>query len=97
MAWAGYDRNSFGYVLGEPTGYQSSTGVERAFCGRCGTSLTLTDERFSTEVYVSLSSFSDEEAPPPEIHIWRSERLPWVETTDVLPRFREFKSDGRVE
>ena len=97
MAWAGFERDNVSLTSGKPTSYRSSSGVIRTFCGRCGTSLTLVDERFSEEIYVSLSSFDDDAAPKPEIHIWRSERLPWLETSDELPRYVKFKSDGHIE
>lgn len=97
MAWAGFARRNFSVINGEPTGYESSPGVVRTFCGRCGSSLTLTDQRFPDEVYVALASFEDAAAPPPAVHIWRSERLPWLETRDDLPRYLRFKSDGALE
>ena len=97
MAWAGFGRNDVGFVQGTPTTYQSSARVKRTFCGRCGTPLTLTDEHFPDEIYVALATFEDAEAPVPEFHIWRSERLPWVETTDDLPRYIRFRSDGCTE
>ena len=97
MAWAGFKRDAFALTGGRPRAYQSSPGVVRSFCGRCGSSLTLADERFPEEIYLALAAFDDTEAPPPEIHIWRSERLPWLETTDDLPRYVQFKSDGLRE
>ena len=97
MAWAGFKRENVSLNCGEPTEYESSFGINRTFCSRCGSSLTLADERFPGEVYVSLASFDDAEAPIPEVHIWRSERLSWLETTDDLPRYGQFKSDGILE
>lgn len=97
MAWAGYARGDVALVRGEPTAYASSATVIRTFCPRCGTSLALADERFPDEIYNSLASFDDAEAPSPEIHIWRSERVEWLETTDDLPRYLRFKSDGIIE
>ncbi len=97
MAWAGFAYNDVVFVQGNPTIYQSSPGVNRSFCGRCGTPLTLTDERFSDEIYVALATFEDAKAPLPEFHIWRSEKLPWIETADDLPRYIRFKSDGLNE
>ena len=47
MAWAGYRRDDFSMLSGAPTVHESSSGVKRSFCGCCGTSLTLTDERFA--------------------------------------------------
>ncbi len=63
----------------------------------CGTSLTLADDRFPDEIYVSLASFDDAEELPPEFHIWRSNRLSWLETSDSLPRYVQFRGDGIVE
>ena len=97
MAWAGFDRAGVSLVRGTPQNYRSSSTVVRTFCGNCGTSLTLADDRFPDEVYVSLAAFDDDEAPVPEVHIWRSERLSWLETSDGLPRYLRFKSDGQVE
>ena len=97
MAWAGFNVDAFTLVSGNPTVHEASPGVRRSFCGRCGTSLTQTDARFAEEIYVALAAFDDDEAPSPEIHIWRSERLSWLETTDDLPRYVQFKNDGIVE
>ena len=97
MAWAGFDRDGVSLIHGEPTSYQSSPSVIRSFCGRCGSSLTLADERFPEQVYIALAIFGDTKAPLPEIHIWRSERLSWLETCDELPRYAQFKSDGIFE
>ena len=97
MAWAAFRRGDFAITTGAPTIYESSPGLERAFCGRCGTSLTLADDRFSDEIYVSLGSLDDAELFPPEFHIWRSHRLSWLETSDSLPRYVQFRSNGIVE
>ncbi len=97
MAWAAFNPDEFSILSGGLTVHEPSPCVRRSFCGRCGTSLTLTDERYSDEVYVALASFEDAESPPPEIHIWRSQRLSWLETTDELPRYTQFKSDGVLE
>lgn len=96
MAWAAYDRAGFEVVSGEPVVHVSSPGVTRTFCGRCGTSLTLTDERIP-EIYVAIASFDEPEATAPDIHIWRSHRLSWVETSDDLPRYLRFKFQGELE
>ena len=97
MAWAAFRREAFAVTAGDPAAYASSPGLARSFCGRCGTSLTLSDERFPAEIYVSLASLDDAEAVIPEFHIWRAHRLAWLETADHLPRFVQFKSDGILE
>ena len=97
MAWAAFKRGEFSFLSGEPTEYESSSGVRRTFCGRCGTSLTLAEDRFADEIYVALASFDDAESPSPEFHIWCSQRLSWLETTDDLPRYARFMGDGVLE
>ena len=100
MAWAGFPLDAFGFVKGKPVVHESSPGIKRSFCGRCGTSLTLTDERFAEDIYVSTAAFETSEsteALAPEVHIWRSERLPWVETADDLPRYTGFVSEGTFD
>ncbi|MFP6743681.1 MAG: GFA family protein [Alphaproteobacteria bacterium] len=97
MTWARFARDAVTITQGEPVAYESSPSVIRTFCVNCGTSLTLGDERFTSEIYVATAAFDDPgatEAIAPEVHIWRSERLPWVETTDNLPRYRGFVSEG---
>ena len=97
MAWAAFRRSEFAITVGNPAAHQSSPGLVRTFCRRCGTSLTLADDRFPDEIYVSVGSFDEADALPPEFHIWRSHCLTWLETSDSLPRYVQFKSDGMVE
>ena len=97
MAWAGISREHFRLVSGIPKIYNSSPGVERGFCGKCGTSISITSAEYPDEIYVSDAAIDDESSFPPEVHIWRSERLPWIEINDSLPRYMRFKSGGELE
>ena len=97
VAWAAFAPSQFEIEVGNPTAYNSSETVVRTFCGRCGTSLTLVDQRFADEIYVSVVSLDEPESAPPDFHIWRSHRLTWLETSDKLPRYVKFKFDGILE
>ena len=97
MAWAGVSPHSFEIVEGKLRRYVSSPGVERTFCGRCGASMTQLAEEFPDLIYVSISAFDDATSIVPEIHIWRSERLPWFDTSDDSPRYLRFKNEGLLE
>jgi hypothetical protein len=97
MAWAAFGHENFETTSGDAVAYRSSPGVTRTFCGRCGTSLTIADDRFGDEIYIATAAFDAPEALPPAFHIWRSERLSWLETADDLPRYVAFKSDGKTE
>lgn len=97
MAWAAFIRGAFEWTEGEPTKFNSSPAVTRTFCGCRGTSLTIADEGYADDIYVATASFDEPHTFAPEFHIWRSERLPWLETADRLPRYMRFKHEGRLE
>jgi hypothetical protein len=89
VAWAMFPIAGFSYVSGKPAVHASSPGVGRAFCGACGTQLAFTAEFLPGLVDVTVASFDDPSALPPQMHIWESRRLPWLATTDRLPRHAE--------
>ena len=97
MALAGVALEGFEFSQGDPGCYVSSPGVERSFCSNCGASLTLFIKEFPEEIYVSISVLDDPTAMEPGVHIWRSEKLPWFETADELPRYLQFKFQGLLE
>jgi hypothetical protein len=97
VAWAAVAEEGFEVLSGDMRSFESSPGVERTFCGRCGASLTIGAEAYANEIYVSLMALDDADAVAPQIHIWRSERVPWFDTNDTLPRFLGFKRDGELE
>jgi hypothetical protein len=97
MAWVGMALADFKITQGTPECYVSSAGVKRTFCKVCGTSLTQFSTGFQGEIYVSISILDDQTSISPDTHIWRSDRLPWFETTDNFPRYSHFKSDGILE
>jgi hypothetical protein len=94
MAWAGVPTTGV-EVAGESLArFQSSASVERTFCGRCGTSLTIWDRDYANEIFVAVAVLEEADACAPEFHIWGSDRLPWLNTVDALPRYAGFKRDG---
>ena len=97
MAWAGVRRDGVD-IQGEALRrFQSSPMIERTFCGLCGTSLTIREQDSSDHLWVAIATFEEAESCVPEFHIWRSERLSWVDTIDKLPRYLRFKRDRLVE
>ena len=59
--------------------------------------MTISSTEFPDEIYVSDAAIDDASSFPPDVHIWRAQRLQWFETDDVLPRYMRFKSDGILE
>jgi hypothetical protein len=89
VAWAMFPVEAFAVTSGAPTVNASSPGVERSFCGRCGTQLTWRAEFLPGLVDVTVASFDDPASLPPGMHIWHESRLPWLATADTLPRHPE--------
>lgn len=88
-AWVNFAKPSFEWLGDEPAWYQSSPGMKRGFCGKCGTSLcTLEDDGYVCVSIVSLDRAAD---IAPAYHIYWQHALPWLSQDDALPR--EVRSD----
>ena len=77
---------SFRYTQGQPVAYNSSPGVTRTHCGRCGAPMTYTSDR-NTQIDIYLATLDDPAAIVPTYHAFTEEQLPWFEVADDLPRF----------
>ncbi|MEW6271300.1 MAG: GFA family protein [Thermodesulfobacteriota bacterium] len=65
--------------------YESSPGVMRCFCDRCGSSVP--GQPFDGLVYVPLGNLEDDPGGRPLAHIFVASKAPWYEIRDELPRF----------
>jgi hypothetical protein len=77
-AYAGYPAAAVSFPHGPPTEYVSAPGVRRGFCGRCGSPLSFTGERWPGEVHLHLGGFDDARDLVPTAEAFALERLPWV-------------------
>ena len=84
--FVGVRAGAFTFVAGAPASYESSPSVVRAFCGACGTPLTYEAAVYPGEVHIMAGTLDAPEAIAPERHVYVRERLPWMATTDDLPR-----------
>ena len=66
--------------------HRSSPGVERRFCGICGTPLTYTSDRRPTEIDFTLGSLDEPDRVTPVDHIWMADALRWDQPADGLPQ-----------
>ena len=80
--------DSFRYTKGIPAAYESSPGVTRTHCGRCGAPMTYTSTR-NTQVDIYIGTLDDPAAIVPTYHAFTEEQLPWFEIADALPRFAQ--------
>lgn len=78
--------------------YRSSPGVGRAFCGKCGTSLTFEADLdgYGPICALHISSFDDPAALTPTDHSFYATRIPWFDIADDLPRYEGFVVEGAL-
>lgn len=86
-------QESFRWLAGTPVTYESSPGVMRTHCGRCGAPMTYASAR-NTQVDLYIGTLDDPLAAVPTYHVHVDEQLAWFETTDTLPRYARGKSSG---
>lgn len=72
----------------------SSPGVERLFCGNCGTQLTWHSAAAPDEIDVTTGSLDDPDTLPPADHTYYSQRVRWLHLADDLPRYPRLRTDG---
>jgi hypothetical protein len=80
------DKANFRYVKGKPVAYESSPGVERTYCGRCGSPISYADDR---ELAIYACTLEDLTLVKPQAHIMVGERLPWLDFGDNLPCYEK--------
>jgi hypothetical protein len=86
VTWFSVAAGDLAYTRGTPVRRTSSPGVERTFCGACGTPLTYQRRDRASEVDVTACSLDDPTAIAPEDHTWTRELVRWVRLADGLPR-----------
>jgi hypothetical protein len=84
--YAGFLRERFEILAGEPAVYRSSPGVERRFCRDCGSPLTYEGERWPDQTHIMVCSLDDPAALQPTAHVHTDEQLTWLHLADGLPR-----------
>ena len=90
-AWLGYPTESLTVEQGEPKSYNSSGGVERRFCGACGTSLFYFNESAMPGIVDVLTVTLDHPKTfPPALHVQMADALPWEASLESLPKFDRF-------
>lgn len=84
VTWVGVAEGAFTVTLGDIARCETSPGVLRGFCARCGTSLTYTGGPWPG-VYLTAATLDEPNAVEPATHAFHRERLAWVKLADGLP------------
>ncbi len=89
LAFVHFPKDSFRWLKGEPTRYQSSQFAQRGFCSLCGSTLTMHEQVLDDRVQVAVGSLDDPGRVKVDDHVWTQEKISWFEIDDKLPRFRQ--------
>jgi hypothetical protein len=92
--YAGYLKERVNWGGTPAAVYQSSPGVERSFCTRCGSPMSFGGKRWPGEIHLFVPSFEDAVAFAPQVHVHAGEQLPWVQLHDHLPRYAQTPREG---
>lgn len=78
VTWAGFQDDQV-TMSGDPlTAFASSAGVERFFCGKCGSPLAFRGEKWPGETHIPVCAFNAPEELAPASDHFAEEMLPWA-------------------
>lgn len=86
VTWVGAKPETFEVTKGEITYCETSPGIQRGFCGRCGSSLTYGGEGWD-DIGVTAASLDDPAEARPESNVYLDHRQPWVVIDESLRKY----------
>ncbi len=78
--------NAFFYTPPGPAPYESSPGVHRSFCSRCGTQMAYQAARYPGEIHFYAATLTDPDHFKATGHVHTDEMRVWVHLSDGEPR-----------
>jgi hypothetical protein len=87
VAWGTFAHAGFRITRGQLARRHSSPPVERGFCATCGGALTYRHAGRPAEIDVTLASLEAAAQLAPTMHVWVTDKLPWVPIADGLPQY----------
>ncbi len=83
-AFADCKRDVFELLRGEIAIYQSSPGVRRGFCAKCGSTLTYEADNLPDEIHIHIGALDrPQDFVPHGKGTFPEERLPWLKIAGV--------------
>ena len=88
VTWFAVPRRELAVVDGEDrlVRHRSSEHGTRSFCGECGSSLFCENTEHPDRMDIVLASVTGPIDRDPQLHVYYSDRAPWVEVNDSLPK-----------
>jgi len=91
--FVGVPRDSLRFTGIETGVHESSPGVRRHFCPKCGAPVAYEADFFPDEIHIHLAALEDASGLAPECHVFVGEKVPWITLCDDLPKYLGF-TDG---
>lgn len=82
VAWLTVNRADFEFLTGTPVEFNSSAGVLRRFCGRCGCAFTYEHADLPATIDVTIGSLDEPDRVAPTAEVWLQDKVSW-QPTDV--------------
>ncbi|HEV2700351.1 MAG TPA: GFA family protein [Steroidobacteraceae bacterium] len=86
VGWLTVRNVDLAFTGATPREFASSPGVQRTFCGNCGTPLTYRNTQRPLEVDITVCSLEDPALAAPVDHIWMQDAPAWDSPADGLSR-----------
>jgi len=80
---------NFKILKGKMAIYESSPGVRRGFCSKCGTSLSFAGDDW-TDYAIHSATLDNPGKAVPTSNVYLDEKQPWIALDDTLKRFAKF-------
>jgi hypothetical protein len=77
--YVGYLDDDVRWAGASPVIFESSSGVKRGFCGKCGTPVSYRGYKWSGETHLFIGEFDDPSDLVPAGDVFSKEALPWCE------------------
>ncbi|WP_421998963.1 GFA family protein [Reyranella sp.] len=78
-AYAGFETSKVRFTGAPLAFYESSPGVRRGFCARCGSTLTYEGDRWPGEIHLHVGAFDDPADLAPTGQAFGEERISWLD------------------
>lgn len=89
------------HLSGTPKHYVklAASGNRRAqaFCGDCGTQLYASDVEAPQVLNLRLGCINERAELPPQVHVWRSSGMPWLQALDAVPAHAQGRDSPRLD
>jgi hypothetical protein len=97
MAFAIFPVEALNVLRGELKVFQSSPGVLRSFCGKCGSPLIYRSDEQPGQISVMTGSLDQPQSIVPTYHLWTSQKIDWFDIADGRDVYETTRSAANIE